>query len=299
MSGEPTMPRTQGGPSPQHLLVTLLGDYWLRQDGDLPSAGLIDLLAEFGISRSSARAALNRLRRRRLVDTRKAGRRTYYRLVGSVAERVADGARRIAAFGTPVEWDGTWTVVAFSVPESRRESRHLLRSRLRWCGFAPLYDAVWVSASARPEDTVALLADLDIASATVFTGTSEPELDRSPLAAWDLRGLAAVYTSFVEETEALLEAVRAGRVSPRQALVARTRLMDTYRRFPGMDPGLPSHRMPPGWPRDRACALFARAYNALGPLAEARVKQLMGVHDGAAADRARFQSVQEMLDGSD
>lgn len=290
-SGSQAIPRLQDGPSPQHLLVTLLGDYWLRHDRHLSSAGLIDLLCEFGISRSSARAAMNRLLRRGVVEVRKAGRQTYYRLAAQAAERVSEGARRIAAFGLDPNWDGHWTVVAFSVPEDRRDSRHLLRSRLRWFGFAPLYDAVWVSASATAADAQAVLKELDIVTATVLRGTTDLTADRSPLAAWDLDALAEVYASFIEETRPLLQEALAGQVTPQHALIARTRLMDTYRRFPGIDPGLPSDHMPSGWPRDEARSLFTQAYNALGPLAETRVKQIMGAYDEDAAAQARFQSV--------
>ncbi|WP_225848655.1 PaaX family transcriptional regulator C-terminal domain-containing protein [Streptomyces sp. HPF1205] len=285
------MPRVQDGPSPQHLLVTLLGDYWLHYDRHLSSAGLIDLLSEFGISSASARAALNRLLRRGVVEVRKVGRQTFYRLQDQAAERVNEGGRRIAAFGLDSDWDGHWTVVAFSVPEDRRGSRHLLRSRLRWFGFAPLYDAVWVSASATAADARTVLEELNIFTATVLRGTSDLTAERSPLAAWDLDALSEVYASFIDETRPLLAQARAGRVTPRQALVARTRLMDTYRRFPGIDPGLPNDHMPADWPRRQARSLFTQAYNALGPPAETRVKQIMAVHDEDAAAQARFQSL--------
>jgi phenylacetic acid degradation operon negative regulatory protein len=281
----------QDGPSPQHLVVTLLGDYWLRHDRHLSSAGLIDLLSEFGISRSSARTAMNRLLRRGVVEVRKVGRQTFYRLDDQAAERIREGGRRIAAFGVDTAWDGQWTVVAFSVPEDRRDSRHLLRSRLRWFGFAPLYDAVWVSASATAADAQAVLRELNIYTATVLRGTTDLSADRSPLAAWDLDALSQVYAAFIDETRPLLEEALAGLVTPQRALIARTRLMDTYRRFPGIDPGLPSDHMPAEWPRDEARALFTRAYDALGPLAETRVKQIMALHDEDAAAQARFQSV--------
>ncbi|WP_435135565.1 PaaX family transcriptional regulator [Actinacidiphila sp. bgisy144] len=289
-SAEQAMPRMQEGPSPQHVLVTLLGDYWLLHDRHLSSAGLIDLLSEFGISRSSARAAMSRLLRRGVVEVRKVGRQTFYRLADQAAERVREGGLRIAGFGLDGDWDGHWTVVAFSVPEDRRDSRHLLRSRLRWFGFAPLYDAVWVSASATAADAQTVLDELDIFTATVLRGTTVLTADRSPLAAWDLDAVAEVYASFIDGTRPLLEEALAGRVTPRHALIARTRLMDTYRRFPGIDPGLPSAHMPAGWPRDQARSLFIQAYNALGPLAEARIKQIMALHDEDAAAQARFRS---------
>lgn len=285
------MPRIQDGPSPQHLLVTLLGDYWLRPDRHLSSAGLIDLLSEFGISTPSARAAMSRLLRRGVVEIRRTGRQTFYRLENHAAERIHEGGLRIAAFGLDHDWDGLWTVVAFSVPEDRRDSRHLLRSRLRWFGFAPLYDAVWVSASATAADAQTVLEELDVFTATVLRGTTDPTTDRSPLAAWDLDAVAEAYASFIDDTRPLLEEALAGQITPREALIARTRLMDTYRRFPGIDPGLPSDHMPAGWPRGEARSLFTQAYNALGPLAETRVKQIMAPHDEDAAAQARFQSM--------
>ncbi|WP_307865491.1 PaaX family transcriptional regulator [Streptomyces montanisoli] len=291
----PPMPRGRGGSSPQHLLVTLLGDYWIGQEEDLPSAGLIELLAEFGVTPSSARAALNRLLHRGLLEIRRAGRQTYYRLGAEASQRLAEGGRRIAGFGLRPVWDGTWTVVAFSVPEERRGSRHLLRSRLTWCGFAPLYDAVWVSASSTAAEARAVLGDLEIESASVLTTSAGTALGRSPLDAWDLRELATVYESFIEEASALLDLARTGDIALRRALVARTHLMDAYRRFPGSDPGLPSEHMPSHWPRDRARALFVAAYEALGPLAEARAGQIMARHDPGAAARARCRSISQLL----
>ena len=141
---EAVMPRSRVGAQPQHLLITLLADYWFGRDDQLPSAGLVDLLGEFGISAASARAALGRRSRRGLLRSSKSGRRTFYGLTPLAVRVLKDGLGRILSFGTePAEpWDGTWLVVAFSVPEERRDARHVLRSRLCWQGFAPLYDGV-------------------------------------------------------------------------------------------------------------------------------------------------------------
>src|SRR5689334_14239996 len=46
---------------PSRLLLTLLADYWWQQNEPLPSAVLVALLSEFGISDTSARAVLSRL----------------------------------------------------------------------------------------------------------------------------------------------------------------------------------------------------------------------------------------------
>src|SRR5579863_4063069 len=127
------LPRAQTGTTPQHLLMTLLGDYWLGRSEHLPSAALVDLLAEFEISEPSARAALNRLTKRGLLVPSKRGRYTHYGLSPHAVPLLRETSRRIVAFGTQqaAAWDGVWTIVAFSVPETQRQLRHSIRSSLR------------------------------------------------------------------------------------------------------------------------------------------------------------------------
>ncbi|MGH8920218.1 MAG: hypothetical protein ACRD0H_18115, partial [Actinomycetes bacterium] len=52
---------------PQHLVVTLLGDFWLERTEALPSTALVRLLAAFGVTEANARAALSRLARKDLL----------------------------------------------------------------------------------------------------------------------------------------------------------------------------------------------------------------------------------------
>ena len=131
---------------PPRLLLTLLGDYWWQRTEPLPSSAIVALLGEFGVSDSAARAALSRLTRNGLLVTSKTGRRTFSRLSSRAAAILDDGARRIFSFGAANQpWDGMWSLVAFSIPEDNRAARDALRKQLRWLGFAPLYDALWVS----------------------------------------------------------------------------------------------------------------------------------------------------------
>jgi phenylacetic acid degradation operon negative regulatory protein len=161
---------------PRHLLVTLLGDYWWDRAEYLPSAALVGLASEFGVTPAAARAALSRLRRRGLLSSSKTGRRTSYGLTQRARLVLAEGRDRIMAFGRRSEpWDGRWTVAAFSVPEAQRALRHVLRTRLLWLGFAPLYDGMWVS----PHDSVGpaleVLGDLKVERATVMLATIPAE----------------------------------------------------------------------------------------------------------------------------
>lgn len=291
------LPRSQTGAPPQHLLVTLLGDYCLQHRPLLPSSALVALAGEFGSSQMGARAALSRLARRGVVEHSKTGRRTFYRLTREAATVLVRGARRIVAFADDAEqWDGEWTVVAFSVPEDRREARHLLRSRLRWQGFAPLYDGLWVSPHATQLDAAATMAELEVATATVFRARhAQGASGRPPIQAWDLDGIAAAYGSFIDRWQPMVDALRAGDIHASAALVARTEIMDTYRRFPALDPQLPRALMPPDWPRARAQALFAEAYDWLGPLAVVRVRQLVSETAPELARLVEHHTTEDLL----
>ncbi len=270
-------PRSQSGFLPQRLLITLLGGYWFAREEHIPSAALVRLLAEFGISDAATRAALSRLARRGLLVSSKSGRRTFYGLSARAAELLREGARHILGFAArDRQWDGTWTVVAFSVPEKHRNLRHVLRTRLHWLGFASLYDGVWVSPRASAEEVGAELDELGIEAATVLVGTIAARAagPRSPIAAWDLEGLHKVYEEFTTAFAPLRERARAGEVGAAEALRARTEIMDAWRNMPNLDPELPLELLPPSWPRRHARELFVEIYDSLGPLAELRIKQI-------------------------
>jgi phenylacetic acid degradation operon negative regulatory protein len=285
---ELALPRPIMGSSPQHLLVTIFGDYWLTREERLPSAALVSLLKEFDVTSASARSALSRLNRRGLLQSSKRGRRTYYGLHPSVAERVRAGRDRIMTFGMAEDWDGEWRMIVYSLPEDRRDIRHVLRSRLRWMGFAPLFDGVYISPTANAVLASELLAELNIETASVLRVVSEVELasGRALIDAWDVETLANQYEAFLDECERDLALLRQGDMTPSAALKARTSVMDTYRKFPQLDPELPSQLMPTNWPRDRARAAFCAVYDGLAPLAEIRVKQIVALSDPHLAELA-------------
>jgi len=282
---EVPLPRRQAGTSPQHLLVTLLGDYWNGRRDHLPSAALVALVEEFDVGEVSARAALRRLARRGVLESSKVGRNTYYGLSASATRTIVRSSSRILRLGTGAQsWDGVWTVATFSLPEEQRGVRHLLRSRLRWLGFAPLFDGVWVSPRAATDEVGEFLDELGISSAAVLR--AEEVVGTPLISAWDLADIRRAYDAFLADTGPLRERLNGGEVGAAEALIARTRLMDVWRTFPALDPDLPEAVLPADWPRGRARAVFGELYDALGPLAEARVREVVARFDESLAPLA-------------
>ncbi|WP_254716805.1 PaaX family transcriptional regulator C-terminal domain-containing protein [Actinomadura sp. WMMB 499] len=286
------LPRVQVGSNPQHLVLGLFMDYWLDRDAYLPSAAMVELLTEFDNTAPSARAAIARLARRNVLEATKKGRRTYYRLTETAARPLDQIQERVVRFRAEDRpWDGAWTTVMFSVPEERRDLRHVVRTRLRYLGYAPLYDNVWVSPRADRDQSVELLESVGVADATVLRSeVTYAAGGGDPLTAWDVDAIEARYAEYIAKFGPLLERVEHGRVGAAEALVARTDVKESWRELLSVDPELPESLFPPGWPGRRARRIFAGVYDGLGPLAEARVRQLVAKHDPELALLARHRT---------
>lgn len=299
--GDPVrLPRRQAGNSPQGLTVTLLADYTLRDLAWLPSTAIVALLGEAGVSPTGARAAISRLSRRGVLDGSRQGRRSYYRLSRAAAVDLAAGGRWIlTATADPRPWDGHWTLVAFSLPQERGTQRRSLRAQLRWLGFAPLYDGLWVSPH---ELTPAAQAQLGRVAGTVTVLRARPaDLDtvtnRHPLDAWDIAAITERYQAFLDQWRPLLPKVRSARVSGAQAVRIRTEVMDTFRRFPTLDPQLPSQILPAGWLRQPARDVFTAVYDGLAAAAEQHVRAVVARFVDGEPTGVRAHTTADILAG--
>lgn len=303
LDGGPTrpvrFPRRRVGTCPQDMTMTLLADYGLRAPVWLPSAAIVALLGDFDVTSASARAAISRLARRGVLESARRGRRTSYRLTPFAAAGLAEGGAEIAGFTRQAEdWDGTWTIVAFSVPRSGDSRRRTLRGRLRWLGYAPLYDALWVSPHRLPAETSAALADIDVGTVTVFRARragSVGAVDRDPLQAWDLEGTAERYWSFLSRWVPLLPQVAEGRLTGPAALRARTEMIESYRQFVPLDPRVPLGLMPAGWPRARAREVLVAVYDGLARPAREHVSTTVARFTGGVPPRVLNHTVDDLL----
>ena len=273
------------GPQPAsagQLLVTVLGDYWYGTTEHIASAALVAVMAEFGVSEDAVRAALSRLCREGRLERVRDGRRTAYRLSPRARSSAEERGRRLMRYGAePVAWDGQWTCVAFSVPEADRHLRSSFRNRLRSLGMGPLYDGLWISPHPILDAVDTALDELGIRTATVLRATEIPRTEgTAAIEAWDVPALRAGVDAFTTTLAALGGQVAAGALGAAEALVLRTDLMARWRMLARTDPQLPDALLPDDWPLAGARARFVEVYDALGPLSELRVRQLVGAGPG-------------------
>ena len=250
------------------LLLTVLGEFVLPHEGTAWNQTVIALLDLLGVRDKAARQALARMHQRGLLDRKKAGRQVRVALTARARELLEPGARRIYGFGRDrPRWDGSWAVLLASVPERERHLRYRMTTGLNWAGFGSLGVGVWVSPWLDQERAaVRLLASLGI-EATTFRGQLGELGSPQEIAAeaWDLDGLRDGYESFIADTGGTAR----GRPDGEAAAAALTLLVHRWRRFPFLDPDLPTELLPRDWPGPRAARRFADLRAALSPVAQA------------------------------
>ncbi len=259
--------------------MTLLGEFVLPRDGAVWTSVLIRALAMFDIEEKSARQALARTAAEGWLTAQRQGRRVRWDLTEAGRGLLTHGAERIYSFGREQPtWNQTWLILIVTVPEAKRELRHRLRTRLSWTGFGSPAPGVWVTPdTGREPEAREILEELGLAEgATSFSARYGSVGSPETLAAqaWDLAAVAARYEAFIAEFGGL--APRAGD----ETLIAATRLVHEWRRFPLLDPQLPAELLPARWSGTRAARLFHARHREWAPRAQLRWDALTAEEDG-------------------
>ncbi|WP_261957710.1 PaaX family transcriptional regulator C-terminal domain-containing protein [Streptomyces nigrescens] len=282
---------------PQSLMLTFLGDQVLGRDVCVYSGSVIDVFARAGIGEQATRSTLTRMVNRGLLRRQREGRRMYFGLTEHSAAVLRDGERRIWQTGAVNrEWDGTWTLLGFSLPESWQRQRHDLRAKLAWSGFGPLFSGLWIAPG--EVDVSSLVAELGLAAhVKIFRAHADTGMDIGAMIeeTWDLAELAGHYEGFVRRWQpwetrlpddasaasgsgesALASSPSSGREEPHLAALAlRLRLQAEWLQVIRRDPRLPVRHLPDDWPAEQAEKTFRAVYDRLTPLAQGASERLL------------------------
>jgi len=261
------------------LLVTLLGAFARRTDDWLPIGAIVALLEEVGADQSGVRTSVSRLKKRDWLEPEKRSGRNGYRLTARAKEALAAGDRVIWHAREPADRAAGWCIASFSVPEKKRDQRHLLRSRLVALGFGNVGPGTWIAPARMRADAVELIDSLGLRDHTnVFVGRHEggQDLDRMVRSSWNLEEIHGRYAEFVATHGADLDAlVDDEEPSPRKAFVRYLLALDDWRDLPLRDPGLPRELLPADWAGDAAVELLERIVARLDGPAFAFVREVI------------------------
>jgi len=287
----------------RHLIVTIYGLYARSDGGWLSIASLIRLLADLGVDEPAVRSAISRLKRRGILVARRQDGSAGYQLSAEALAILREGDARIFRRQRATIADG-WLLAVFSVPESERQRRHVLRSELARLGFGMVAPGVWI-VPAHPEDTTAeTLRRLGLDSyADLFH--AEHLAFGDPAAKirgwWDLDELERRYQAFIQAYEPALRRWErssgerssgtagvagavgsaeghdggAGSTGGREAFADYVRALTDWRRLPYSDPGLPAELLPPDWIGLRATEAFFTLRSLLEEPARAYVRRVI------------------------
>ncbi|MEU2349238.1 PaaX family transcriptional regulator C-terminal domain-containing protein [Modestobacter sp. NPDC049651] len=261
------------GHRPQALLLSFLGGLVEGRDlPPVPAAVLLRLLGSLGVAEAAARATLSRMSRKGLLARTPTGRTVAYTLTPAAETLLAKAGARVNA-GTPFDHPGgEWTLLSYSMPESRRDLRHQLRAALTWAGFGGVRDGLWIAPGT--VDVAAVFAD---AGLTEVAGLAEWFL-AAPLPGVDMAALvhrAWPVDRIREQHEAFIRRWAAG-PGEADALSQMTLLGADWLQVLRADPGLPAAHLPADWPATRSTAAYQRCAAALLPAARRQLDAELG-----------------------
>lgn len=257
------------GENTRSMIFTIYGDYIHHYGNKIWIGSLIRLLKEFGHNDQAARVAVSRMMKQGWLQSEKQDNRSYYFLTEQGISRIEEAGNRIFKLN-PIEWDGKWRVLMYTIPEEKRHIRDELRQELLWSGFGSFSNACWISPNNLEKEVKLLIEKYDISEyVDFFISEYIGPKDNHTLVekSWPLEQIVEKYEEFIikysKQFIANQEIIKRGEMSDADCFVERTRLVHEYRKFLFIDPGLPKELLPENWNGTLAASLFNQYYQVL------------------------------------
>jgi phenylacetic acid degradation operon negative regulatory protein len=254
----------EGDISSTTLVFTFFCDVITQHGGEIWLGSIIHALAPLGINERLTRTAVFRLVQDGWLESRKQGRRSYYRLTQTGQHYYQRAATRIYASDKP-DWDGVWTLLFVSlVPEEKRDALH---RGLSWLGYGRMAAGVYALPCNRRPPLDELLLDLELKDSIVHMqarAENAENLQKLVMARWKLRNLRQRYTVFTSQYLKAHKTLHYKKPpSDHSLFLLRVLLLHEYRRILLSDPELPAAMLPADWEGYAAQSLTGKIYREL------------------------------------
>lgn len=267
---------------PQDLVFSLFGEYLLGRHAPVWVGSLIELLEPFEMSPNAVRTVVSRMSRKGWLTAERKGRRSFYDLTWRGRKLLEEGAERIYHPPRDEPWDGSWHLVAYSIPEGERHLRDRLRVRLAWLGCGSLGNGLWISPHPIADAVRVIAEELELTDhLEVFRAEhlGFSDIDRMVSQAWNLQDINRHYEAFIRRFNRPFVQARKklenGGLDPRDAYAHRFELIHAYRDFPLIDPYLPRALLPRDWAGDCVAWLFEKYHHLLTEPADRYVDRVL------------------------
>lgn len=275
----------EGNISSTALVFTFFCDVVTQHGGEIWLGSVIQALAPLGINERLTRTAVFRLVQDGWLESRKQGRRSYYRLTKTGQHYYQRSARRIYASSKP-DWDGVWTLLFVSlVPEDKRDTLH---RGLSWLGYGRMAAAVYALPCNDRPPLDELLSDLELEDCIVHMqaqADNAASLQKLVMSRWKLDDLRQRYKEFTLQYRKALRSMQsknksAGPSTDHALLLLRVLMLQEYRRVLLSDPELPVAMLPADWEGYAAQSLVGEIYREIAVRSAAWVNRELLNADG-------------------
>ncbi|MBT2456292.1 PaaX family transcriptional regulator C-terminal domain-containing protein [Streptomyces sp. ISL-86] len=269
---------------PSSLINTVYGAFLRRLGGWISIADLITLMGELDVDGPAVRSAISRLKKRGVLEPERRD-ATGYRLSPAVLPVFDEGDRRIFASLEPADLADGWAMAVFSVPESERNQRYQLRTRLTWLGFGNIAPGVWLAPGRLLEDARTMLVRLGLSDYVHLFAAEYAAFSDLPGVVgswWDFPAIQTQYAAFADTYAPVAARLAAGaEPDPAEAFRHYVPLLTQWRRLPYLDPGLPTELLPADWNAVAARQVFQQLHALLLDPSLRHVGEVTGLRDVA------------------
>ena len=218
---------------------------------------LIYLIKPFHVSESSLRTTLSRMSNRGVLQSKREGRRAFYRFTAK-GSAISNNVARSFISPDWSQWDESYWGILFSIPEINKNLRHKIRKKLSAFRFAPLHPGFWIRPFNAIEKIKLVLKDIfnnkncQVIKFTQFKAAFHNDIDRL----WHLKKINDGFCKGAQLIKKKRQKMK--NLSPKQALVEKMAVGEKVVKALFKDPLLPPVLLPEDWQGHNLRAAFLK-----------------------------------------